>query len=147
LLPELDAVVGNPPYVRQEKVEKTEKSRFSEIASQAWPGLELSGRSDLHCYFWPAATRLLKPDGYFGFLTSSSWLDVEYGFALQGWMLRHFKILAILESTAEPWFEDARVKTCVTILQRCDDETARMENRSDSCALRRWPIIEFPATG
>ena len=93
------------------------------------PVCELSGRSDLHCYFWPAATRLLKPDGYFGFLTSSSWLDVEYGFALQGWMLRHFKILAIMESAAEPWFEDARVKTCVTILQRCDDETARMANR------------------
>ncbi len=129
LLPELDAIVGNPPYVRQEKVEKTDKSRFGQLASQAWPGLELSGRSDLHCYFWPAATRLLKPDGYFGFLTSSSWLDVEYGFELQGWILRHFKILAIMESATEPWFEDARVKTCVTILQRCDDETERMENR------------------
>ncbi len=127
-LPELDAVVGNPPYVRQEKVEKADKSRFGQLAGQAWPGLELSGRSDLHCYFWPVATRLLKPNGYFGFLTSSSWLDVEYGFALQGWMLRHFKILAIMESAAEPWFEDARVKTCVTILQRCDNETARMEN-------------------
>ncbi len=129
LLPELDAVVGNPPYVRQEKVEKKDKARFAEIASDAWPDLHLSGRSDLHCYFWPAATRLLKPGGYFGFLTSSSWLDVEYGFALQGWVLRHFKILAIMESAAEPWFEDARVKTCVTILQQCDDETERMENR------------------
>jgi hypothetical protein len=129
LLPELDAVVGNPPYVRQEKTEKTDKARFAELASDAWPDLRLSGRSDLHCYFWPAATRLLRPDGYFGFLTSSSWLDVEYGFALQGWILRHFKILAIMESAAEPWFEDARVKTCVTILQRCDDEKTRMDNR------------------
>jgi len=129
LLPELDAVVGNPPYVRQEKVEKPDKARFSMLASDAWSDLRLSGRSDLHCYFWPAATRLLKPNGYFGFLTSSSWLDVEYGFALQGWVLRHFKILAIMESAGEPWFEDARVKTCATILQRCDDETARMENR------------------
>ncbi|MBM4026872.1 MAG: hypothetical protein FJ280_15940, partial [Planctomycetes bacterium] len=129
LLPELDAVVGNPPYVRQEKVEKADKSRFGHLAGQAWPDLALSGRSDLHCYFWPAATRFLRSGGYFGFLTSSSWLDVEYGFKLQGWMLRHFKILAILESAAEPWFEDARVKTCVTILQRCDAEAARMENR------------------
>lgn len=128
-LPELDAIVGNPPYVRQEKVEKEDKARFAEIASDAWPDLQLSGRSDLHCYFWPAATRLLKPGGYFGFLTSSSWLDVEYGFALQGWILRHFKVLAIMESAAEPWFEDARVKTCVTILQQCDDETERMESR------------------
>jgi len=128
-LPVLDAVVGNPPYVRQEKVEKKDKARFGKIASDAWPGLRLTGRSDLHCYFWPAAARLLKPDGYFGFLTSSSWMDVEYGFALQGWMLRHFRILAVMESAAEPWFEDARVKTCVAILQRCDDESARMANR------------------
>ena len=91
--------------------------------------MRFSGRSDLHCYFWPAAARLLKPDGYFGFLTSSSWMDVEYGFALQGWMLRHFRILAVMESAAEPWFEDARVKTCITILQRCDDEAQRMANR------------------
>lgn len=129
LLPPLDAVVGNPPYVRQEKIEKPHKERYSTIGASAWPDLKLSGRSDLHCYFWPAATRLLKADGLFGFLTSSSWLDVEYGFELQGWILRHFRILAILESAAEPWFEDARVKTCITILQRCEDETARMANK------------------
>ncbi|MCX7044279.1 MAG: N-6 DNA methylase [Candidatus Sumerlaeota bacterium] len=128
-LPLLDAVVGNPPYVRQEKVAKNDKARYTQICSNAWPGLQLTGRSDLHCYFWPAAARLLKPDGYFGFLTSSSWMDVEYGFALQGWMLRHFKVLTVMESAAEPWFEDARVKTCVAILQRCDDEAARMANR------------------
>jgi methylase of polypeptide subunit release factors len=128
MLPTLNAVVGNPPYVRQEKVEKKDKTRFGEIGSEAWPGLRLTGRSDLHCYFWPAAARLLKPDGYFGFLTSSSWMDVEYGFALQGWMLRNFRILAVMESAAEPWFEDARVKTCVAILQRCDDQATRMAN-------------------
>lgn len=128
-LPSLDAVVGNPPYVRQEKVDRDDKSRFGRLCSDAWPGLRLNGRSDLHCYFWPAAARFLKPDGYFGFLTSSSWMDVEYGFALQGWMLQHFRVLAVMESAAEPWFEDARVKTCVAILQRCDDEEARMANR------------------
>jgi hypothetical protein len=129
LLPALDAVVANPPYVRQEKVDRKDKARFAQLCADAWPGLRLTGRSDLHCYFWPAAARLLKNDGYFGFLTSSSWMDVEYGFALQGWMLRHFRVLAIMESAAEPWFEDARVKTCVAILQRCDSKAARMDNR------------------
>jgi methylase of polypeptide subunit release factors len=128
LLPPLDAVVGNPPYVRQEKIEKSNKTRYSRLASSAWRDLKLSGRADLHCYFWPVASKLLKPDGHFGFLTSSSWLDVEYGFALQGWILRHFKLLAVMESNAEPWFSDARVKTAVTILQRCDNEAERMAN-------------------
>src|ERR1035441_10924089 len=81
---------------------------------------KLSGRSDLHCYFWPVAASLLKEGGYFGFLTSSSWLDVDYGFALQGWILKGFKLVAVIESLDEPWFKDARVKTCITILQRCE---------------------------
>lgn len=127
-LPDLDAVVGNPPYVRQEKIDKTDKPRYAALVTGAWADVKLSGRADLHCYFWPVATKLLKPDGYFGFLTSSSWLDVEYGFALQGWILRHFKLLAIMESNAEPWFTDARVKTVATILQRCDDEAERTAN-------------------
>ncbi|MGB9626409.1 MAG: HsdM family class I SAM-dependent methyltransferase, partial [Phycisphaerae bacterium] len=147
-LPPLSAVVGNPPYVRQENVEKADKARFGRIAGAAWPGLRLTGRSDLHCYFWPAAARLLKPEGCFGFLTSSSWLDVEYGFALQRWMLRHFRILAIMESAAEPWFEDARVKTCIAILQRCDDEAKRMANRVRFVRFSRKlaDIIGIPPT-
>ena len=145
-LPTLDVVVGNPPYVREGKIEKGDKTRFGQIASDSWPGLRLTGRSDLHCYFWPAAARLLKADGYFGFLTSSSWMDAEYGFAMQGWMLRHFRILAVMESASEPWFEDARVKTCVTILQRCDDEEARMANtvRFVRFARRLADIIGSP---
>jgi hypothetical protein len=133
-LPSLDAVVGNPPYVRQELIPKRSqkglgrmqaKEDLQEMCARFWPGLKLSGRSDLHCYFWPAAAKFLKEGGWFGFLVSSSWLDVEYGFALQAWVLENFRIHAILESNAEPWFEDARVKTCAVILQRCSAPAAR----------------------
>ena len=145
---ELDAVVGNPPYVRQEIIErrgelqrakgespqafesrgKNTKEFFQELVARQWPGLKLSGRADLHCYFWPVAAKFLKEGGYFGFLTSSSWLDVEYGFALQGWLLQNYKIIAVLESVDEPWFSDARIKTAATILQRCSDKAARDAN-------------------
>jgi hypothetical protein len=147
-LPSLDAVIGNPPYVRQEDIPrlnevkrlhgeskesfearlKGTKEFLQELCGDLNPGLNLTGRSDLHCYFWPAAASFLKPGGFFGFLTSSSWLDVEYGFALQGWALRNFKVLTVIESLDEPWFQDARVKTAITILQRCDSETDRMAN-------------------
>jgi len=135
-LPKLNAVVGNPPYVRQELIPRrgdkpkpkqdSAKEDLFELCKELW-GVELTGRSDLHCYFWPAATAFLKDNGWFGFLVSSSWLDVEYGFALQEWVLKNFKLHAILESNAEPWFEDARVKTCAVILQRCDDPNERNE--------------------
>ena len=133
-LPPLDTVVGNPPYVRQELIPKRgqkgvkhlqAKEDLQGLCAEFWPGLKFGGRSDLHCYFWPAATKFLKENGWFGFLVSSSWLDAEYGFPLQEWVLSNFRIHAILESNAEPWFEDARVNTCVVILQRCSDATKR----------------------
>jgi len=153
-LPDLDAVVGNPPYVRQELIPRRSaknlkpmqaKEDLQELCARLWPGLKLGGRSDLHCYFWPAATAFLKDDGWFGFIVSSSWLDVEYGFALQEWALRHFKIHAIIETQAEPWFEDARVKTCAVILQRCDDDAGRSAQLVKFVSLK-VPLAEILGT-
>jgi Eco57I restriction-modification methylase len=135
-LPELDAVVGNPPYVRQELIPKEKEKGIKDqtkeyllhAAELAFPDLKLSGQSDLHLYFWPVAAQFLREGGWFGFLTSSSWLDVRYGFSLQRWILQNFRLVAVMESTDEPWFEDARVKTAVTIVQRCSDAARRDAN-------------------
>jgi hypothetical protein len=53
---------------------------------------------------------------------------VRYGFALQHWVLENFRLVAVMESVDEPWFEDARVKTAVTIVQRCSDPAERDNN-------------------
>ena len=151
LLPELDAVVGNPPYVRHEEIPKAAdkgvirdqtKEHLYELVTRAWPGIGLSKQSDLHVYFWPAATRFLKAGGWFGFLVSSSWLDARYGFALQEWILRYFRLVALIESVDEPWFEDARVKTVAVILQRCDDAAERDANLARFVRLKR-PLKEI----
>ena len=149
MLPPLDAVVGNPPYVRQEKIGKQDKPKYAQAVADAFKGTRLSGRADLHCYFWPHASQFLKEGAAFGFLTSGQWLDVDYGFALQRWMLQNFKIIAIMESSTERWFPDARVKTCITILERCSDEAARRENPVRFVRFER-PLAEIigkPATG
>jgi hypothetical protein len=145
-LPDLDAIVGNPPYVRQELIPRKDqkgviedqtKEYISHAAQIAFPDLKLSGQSDLHLYFWPVAVQFLKEGGRFGFLTSSSWLDVRYGFALQHWVLQNFRLLAVIESIDEPWFEDARVKTAVTILQRCSEAAKREQNLVRFVRLRQ----------
>lgn len=142
----LDAVVGNPPYIQQEEIPKSKgkskhgpergtKEYYLQVVKH--DGAELSGRSDIHCYFWPHATSFLKDDGYVGFLTSSQWLDIEYGFKLQDWILRNFEIVAVLESIGEPWFVGARVVTAVTILHRQKDQDKRMNSTVRFVQLRR----------
>lgn len=170
LIKTVDAVVGNPPYVRQEEISKPPssstksraqvkgrtldqiraeskayKARLAELAKRASSGIVLSGRSDLHVYFWPHATTFLNPGAYYGFLTSSGWLDVEYGFRLQEFLLKHFAIIAIFESQAEPWFTGARVTTCATILRRESDPEKRHDSLIRFVQLRS-PLAEiFPS--
>jgi hypothetical protein len=146
-IPLLDAVIGNPPYVRQEDI-KSDKAKskgyprpgtkeFYRTLVKKEAQANLSGRSDLHCYFWPHAFTFLKPDGWLCLLTSSQWLDVEYGFKLQKWILSRFKIVAIFESINEPWFIGARVVTTATILQLCADPDERSNNTVRFVQLRR----------
>jgi hypothetical protein len=137
--PRFDAVVANPPYIRQEFIKPANKERYQQLVKGL--GYTFSGRSDIHVYFWPHAAQFLKPGGYLGFITSSQWLDVDYGFKLQEWMLKHFRILALIESASEPWFEGARVTTTVAILHQEQDPELRMNNVVRFVQVRR-PLQE-----
>lgn len=148
-IPSLDAIVGNPPYIRQEDISKTPKGQplqsgtkefYQQIANDN--GANLSARSDIHCYFWPHSFSFLKDQGFLCFLTSSQWLDTDYGFKLQQWILHHFEIVAVLESLDEPWFVGARVVTTATILRRQKDTEKRMSNLVRFVQLRK-PLSEI----
>jgi len=85
----------------------------------------ISGFADLYVHLFFHTARFLKPGGRMGIVTSNAWLDVNYGHELQKFVLKHFKIIAILESRCEPWFTEASVNTIVTVVERCDDPTDR----------------------
>ena len=142
-LDKLDAVVGNPPYIRQEKIDRIDKLSYARLFEKEWPNNRpLSGRSDIYVYFFTHAAHLLKPGGHLGFVTSIGWLDTEYGFRLQEFFLRNFRIVAVIESQVEKWFEDARVTTAVTILQREPDSAKRDDNLVRFIQLKK-PLAEI----
>lgn len=136
----LDAVVGNPPYVRQEDIPKEKKDEYRRLVKDSVQ-LEANGRSDLHVFFWGHAASFLKQQGWLGFLTSSQWLDVEYGFPLQHFLLERFRVVAIIESRIEPWFVGARVQTAATIAQLDNNADVRNDNVVRFVEVRR-PLAE-----
>lgn len=139
-VPRFDAVVGNPPYVRQEDMLTSAKQSYANVARRA--DLLVPGRSDLHVYFWGQALNLMGPRARLGFLASSQWLDAEYGFALQAWLLENFRIEAIVESRGEPWFVGARVATVATMAAREADPHVRDDNLIRFVQIRR-PMAEL----
>ncbi|MEM3872578.1 MAG: N-6 DNA methylase, partial [Nitrososphaeria archaeon] len=128
--PLVDAFVGNPPYTRQEEMEDYipgYKDTLSKIVEREWK-LRLGKRCSIYIYFMLHGLKFLKEEGRLGYITSNSWLDVDYGKYLQEILLKNTKIIAIIESKVERWFEDADINTTITIVEKCGNETERNKN-------------------
>lgn len=132
-----DLIVGNPPYTRQEEMPdiapqvKEHKENIMEKALKDTTGrkiADISKRAGIHAYFFVHGTKFLREGGRFGFIVSNSWLDVDYGKGLQEFFLTNYKIIAIIESKVERWFEEADVNTCIVILEKCRSKKARDDN-------------------
>ena len=125
-----DIVIGNPPYVRQEKIAPPNKLR-SEITNEEkreykikllksvqaqFPLIKsIDKKSDYYIYFYFHGLSLLNKEGTFCFITSNSWLDVGYGKDLQKFLLEHVPIIAIYDNQAKRSFEHADVNTIIAL--------------------------------
>jgi hypothetical protein len=130
-IPHVDAVVGNPPYTRQEEMESAFEEKYKgklDTVIKKDFHFSIGKRSGIYSYFFIHGSKFLKDGGRFGFITSNSWLDTDYGKYLQEFFLNMHKIIAIIESKVERWFEDADINTCITILERCKDKEERNKN-------------------
>ncbi|OGN96554.1 MAG: hypothetical protein A2Z77_00890 [Chloroflexi bacterium RBG_13_51_36] len=145
-----DCIVGNPPYTRQEEMAEIapEDRRYKETtidkALQDTNGRKLADiprRAGIYVYFFVHGAKFLRNGGRFGFVVSESWLDVEYGKGLQEFFLKNYKILAIIGSKVERWFEDADINTCIVILEKCSGDDKRRE-RGDN--LVRFVYLKKP---
>lgn len=75
-------LVMNPPYVRQEKIPKSEKEYYTSRYG-------LDKKSDLYAYFLVRALRLISEDGIVSAISSDKWLETDYGVSLQEKLKNH----------------------------------------------------------
>lgn len=95
-----DVVIGNPPYVRVQHIdEKTIEHFFSVYKTP-------SGKLDLSILFFEKALDLIKPDGRVSFISSSQWMQADYGKNIRK-MLGEGLIEEIVDFGSLPVFEDA----------------------------------------
>ncbi len=74
-----DAVIGNPPYVRQEDL-TSDKPYYKSIYKV------YNGTADLYTYFIEKGVNVLREGGQFGYIVANKWLRAKYGFELREWM-------------------------------------------------------------
>ncbi|MAT40406.1 MAG: hypothetical protein CL946_12490 [Ectothiorhodospiraceae bacterium] len=105
-----DAVIGNPPYVRQEML--GEYKDYFKTHYQTY-----AGTADLYTYFIERGVALLKQGGRFGYIVANKWMRANYGKALRAWM----KTQAIEEITDFgdlPVFIGATTYPCILVISK-----------------------------
>jgi SAM-dependent methyltransferase len=108
----MDLVIGNPPYIRQELLDGRSK------------GSVLARRSDLYAYFIERSARTLREGGLLGFIVPDKWMDVGYGVSLKRFMMENFRMRYVFSFDSNV-FERAEVDTVIVLFERCSDPARR----------------------
>ena len=101
--------MGNPPYIRQEKIKE-----LKPILSKLYE--TYMGTADLYIYFIELSIQLLKKDGYFSNILSNKFLRTNYGKKLRKYILENTRIVLFKDKFIKKVFEDISVDPCILVL-------------------------------
>lgn len=105
---EFDIIIGNPPYVRQQSIKDMKpylKDKYELYV----------GRADKYVYFFEKSLKLLKDNGYLGYICSDKYTKTDYGKKLRNKLSSKTTILRY--NQCENVF-NANVNTAIIILRK-----------------------------
>lgn len=126
--------LGNPPYVRHHSIDSDWKDWFAAAAKTF--GIRASKLAGLHIHFFLRTLQLARKGDMGVFITSSEWLDVNYGQALRRMLSDQLGGVAVhvINPTAMPFEGTATTAaiTCFAVGQRPEGLRVRtVENVSE----------------
>jgi hypothetical protein len=128
--PGFDAVIGNPPYVRQEQL--TPNKPWLRASFAVYHGV-----TDLYAYFYERGVLLLREGGLLGLITSNKFIRSGYGVALRGFLAAEAQLRTLIDFGHAPIFEDADTFPCILVLQRMPADVVDSETEAEICAFPR----------
>ena len=111
--PGFDAVVGNPPYVRQELIKEKNEMQLPKNNTLGLQNAIIPSKMDLSGYFYYHSLNILKDKGRLGFITSDSWMSYGYGKLLQQILLKVCKIIIIMKTKFNIFEADTKTVTLI----------------------------------
>ena len=100
-----DAVIGNPPYLRQESL--MDQKKYFETHYEVYQGM-----ADLYAYFIEKGISLLRKEGLFSYIVANKWMRANYGKPLRHY-LAQFQIEEIIDFGDLPVFQNATTYPCI----------------------------------
>jgi len=109
--PGFDIVIGNPPYVRQEKLGE-DKAYFKSIFKI------YHSIADLYVYFFERAHNVLRENGTFGFISSNKFMRSNYGKPLRNYLKDGIQLKQIIDFGELPVFPEAATFPAIYLTQK-----------------------------
>ncbi|MFN8343441.1 MAG: Eco57I restriction-modification methylase domain-containing protein [Spirosomataceae bacterium] len=105
-----DAVIGNPPYIRQEEIGDFKnyfKNKFQTY----------SGTADLYVFFVEQGFNVLRPNGHFVYIMPNKWMRAGYGLELRKFFKKE-RLIEIDDFGDLQVFDDATTYPCIIQAQK-----------------------------
>ncbi len=126
-----DAVISNPPYVRQESL-----SDFKEYFEKHYEAF--NGIADLYAYFMEKGVRLLRDGGRFSVIVSSSLLRATYGEPLRRTLKKYAAVHRIVDFGGLAVFANAKdTYVCIPLLVKGAQQKRVEVSKVDSLEIRK----------
>jgi len=120
-----DVIVGNPPYVRAERMAKDERAYWQKSGQFN----VIYGRFDIFILFVERAIKLLREGGRLGFIVPSAALNQNYAKKLRSLILQTCCIESIVDLSAVDVFQEAAIETCILVLRKTADQGKGAANK------------------
>jgi methylase of polypeptide subunit release factors len=111
-LPQMDAVIGNPPFIRYQEHAGATRARSVEAALRG--GVALNGMASSWAALLVHACRFLKPDGRLAMVLPAELLTVHYAEPIRRWLRERFAAVHLV-MFERLQFEDALEKVVLVI--------------------------------
>ena len=105
-----DIIIGNPPYVRQEKI-----IPIKPALERLFPDVFM-GQADLYVYFYKRGTELLCVNGVLIYISSNTFLHTEFGVKLRMFVTNKVYLHSLLDFGSIPVFK-ANVDACIVLFE------------------------------
>lgn len=107
-----DAVIGNPPYIRQEAI-KDQKPALQEMFGSFY-----CGTADIYTYFYKTGLMLLKPGSQLCYIAPNKFMRAGYGKNTRDLLTTLAKPLLVIDFTDLQVFDEATTYPAIVLVEK-----------------------------
>jgi type I restriction-modification system DNA methylase subunit len=131
-----DVIVGNPPYVRIQTLDKKQVEFFNKTYESA------TKNYDIYALFVERSLKLLKPNGILGFILPTKFFTADYGEGLRKIIAKNKCLYKIVDFKDFQVFDGATTYTCLLFLRKKENKTFEYATLMNGNKLKSSKVLK-----